>query len=177
MRCSQTPPPLLLLQTKTQHVQVMSLDNWTMRLLDSHNLPSLPGIGDGEACSDLPCLFWLVLACPDHLGVGWGSEGRLPSAGQFCLESLQVACYTTGQHFLEHEVSSGGLAPNVRQLASNHCRQQHCPCSLPSNDRHKNVTSTHRQSRSSFELYHGRWPQGHEMLFLLHSQGKTLWRH
>ncbi|MEW5320097.1 MAG: hypothetical protein WDW38_011196 [Sanguina aurantia] len=40
---------------------------------------------------------------PDHLGVGWGSEGRLPSAGQFCLESLQVACYTTGQHFLEHE--------------------------------------------------------------------------
>lgn len=41
---------------------------------------------------------------PDHLGVSWGSEGRLPTAGQFCLESLQVACYTTGQHFLEHEV-------------------------------------------------------------------------
>ena len=35
---------------------------------------------------------------------GWTAAGRLPPPGQFCFESLQVACYQPGQHFLQHEV-------------------------------------------------------------------------
>ena len=34
----------------------------------------------------------------------WAAPGRLPPPGQFCFESLQVACYQPGQHFLQHEV-------------------------------------------------------------------------
>lgn len=34
----------------------------------------------------------------------WSAPGRLPGPGQFCFESLQVARYHDGQHFLEHEV-------------------------------------------------------------------------
>ncbi|KAA6420781.1 MAG: PBCV-1 prolyl 4-hydroxylase (ISS) [Trebouxia sp. A1-2] len=44
---------------------------------------------------------------------GWTAAGRLPPPGQFCFESLQVACYQPGQHFLQHE---DAFPPNfVRQ--------------------------------------------------------------
>ncbi|KAK9823499.1 hypothetical protein WJX72_003188 [[Myrmecia] bisecta] len=33
----------------------------------------------------------------------WTESGKLPPPGQFCFESLQVARYHQGQHFLEHE--------------------------------------------------------------------------
>ncbi|KAL3152904.1 hypothetical protein ABBQ38_012210 [Trebouxia sp. C0009 RCD-2024] len=33
----------------------------------------------------------------------WTAPGQLPPPGQFCFESLQVACYQPGQHFLQHE--------------------------------------------------------------------------
>lgn len=39
----------------------------------------------------------------------WTRPGRLPPPGQFCFESLQVACYQPGQHFLQHEVNTGQL--------------------------------------------------------------------
>ncbi|KAL0041073.1 hypothetical protein WJX77_004057 [Trebouxia sp. C0004] len=34
---------------------------------------------------------------------GWTAAGRVPPPGQFCFESLQVACYQPTQHFLQHE--------------------------------------------------------------------------
>eukprot|EP00891_Asterochloris_glomerata_P007414 jgi/Astpho2/7414/Aster-01999 len=33
----------------------------------------------------------------------WGAPGRMPSAGQYCFESPQVAHYQAAQHFLSHE--------------------------------------------------------------------------
>lgn len=36
-------------------------------------------------------------------GGGWGAPGQLPAPGQYCFESLQMARYETGQHFLAHE--------------------------------------------------------------------------
>lgn len=34
----------------------------------------------------------------------WGAAGKLPMPGQYCYESLQMARYEQGQHFLAHEV-------------------------------------------------------------------------
>lgn len=36
-------------------------------------------------------------------GSSWGPPGKLPAPGQYCYESLQMARYETGQHFLAHE--------------------------------------------------------------------------
>ncbi|PRW56261.1 Oxoglutarate iron-dependent dioxygenase [Chlorella sorokiniana] len=36
-------------------------------------------------------------------GASWGPPGKLPAPGQYCYESLQMARYETGQHFLAHE--------------------------------------------------------------------------
>ncbi|PNH11609.1 hypothetical protein TSOC_001536, partial [Tetrabaena socialis] len=36
-------------------------------------------------------------------GPAWGSPGKLPRAGQYCYEAIQVARYESGQHFLSHE--------------------------------------------------------------------------
>lgn len=40
-------------------------------------------------------------------GAAWGSPGKLPAPGQYCYESLQMARYEQGQHFLAHEASLG----------------------------------------------------------------------
>lgn len=42
-------------------------------------------------------------------GGGWGPQGRLPAPGQLCYESLQIARYQAGQHFLPHEVALPSL--------------------------------------------------------------------
>ncbi|KAL4440643.1 hypothetical protein ABPG77_000352 [Micractinium sp. CCAP 211/92] len=36
-------------------------------------------------------------------GAAWGPPGKLPAPGQYCYESLQMARYEAGQHFLAHE--------------------------------------------------------------------------
>jgi hypothetical protein len=36
-------------------------------------------------------------------GGHWGAPGKLPGAGQYCYEALQMARYEAGQHFLAHE--------------------------------------------------------------------------
>ena len=36
-------------------------------------------------------------------GAVWGPRGRLPQPGTICFESLQIARYESGQHFLEHQ--------------------------------------------------------------------------
>eukprot|EP00887_Chlorella_sp_A99_P006966 scaffold2.g6966.t1 len=36
-------------------------------------------------------------------GAAWGAPGRLPRPSQYCYESLQMARYQQGQHFLAHE--------------------------------------------------------------------------
>lgn len=40
-------------------------------------------------------------------GASWGPPGKLPAPGQYCYESLQMARYEPGQHFLAHEASVG----------------------------------------------------------------------
>ena len=44
----------------------------------------------------------------------WGAPGKLPLPGQYCYESLQMARYEQGQHFLAHEVCSP--APKISSL-------------------------------------------------------------
>lgn len=73
----------------------------------------------------------------------WSAPGRLPPPGQFCFESLQVACYQPGQHFLEHEVilhdpcqtcitasyiPVGCMLPKTRQQIREHEEVPHSPC-------------------------------------------------
>lgn len=51
-----------------------------------------------------PMVLQLQAKAQQLLDVGsWTTPGQLPPPGQFCFESLQVACYQPGQHFLEHE--------------------------------------------------------------------------
>lgn len=61
-----------------------------------------------------PMVVELQAKAQQLLGIGsWTAAGRLPPLGQFCFESLQVACYQPGQHFLQHE---DAFPPNfVRQ--------------------------------------------------------------
>lgn len=40
---------------------------------------------------------------PDNVHGPWGGTGRLPSPGQYCYESCQIASYNQGQFFLSHE--------------------------------------------------------------------------
>lgn len=46
-------------------------------------------------------------------GGHWGAPGKLPGAGQYCYEALQMARYEAGQHFLSHE--DGFPPPLARQ--------------------------------------------------------------
>jgi len=56
---------------------------------------------------------------------GWTAAGRLPPPGQFCFESLQVACYQPGQHFLQHEVGSNSpkTSQKLERKTSIHCTE------------------------------------------------------
>ncbi|KAK9825694.1 hypothetical protein WJX81_005491 [Elliptochloris bilobata] len=52
-------------------------------------------------CGALQSRAWRLLCAGE--GKGWGPQGRLPAPGQLCYESLQIARYEAGQHFLPHE--------------------------------------------------------------------------
>lgn len=53
-------------------------------------------------------------------GASWGPPGKLPAPGQYCYESLQMARYETGQHFLAHEVrrTAAGKGISAAQCAA-----------------------------------------------------------
>ena len=56
-----------------------------------------------------PCPLPLQLVGHSESASSWGAPGKLPLPGQYCYESLQMARYEQGQHFLAHEVRRRAL--------------------------------------------------------------------
>ena len=83
-------------------VPLLSLPKGARQLSSSYSkgcwLPRAPATHSHLSSPPLVTRWYCAGSIP-----AWGTPGRMPSAGQYCFESPQVAHYQAAQHFLSHE--------------------------------------------------------------------------